>query len=99
MKVPFDHKGNLLHYPIARHPHTISWLDNLEFSCGMKIDRFERGRSSAYFILKNTQGREHPMFLKDMFEMLKVTTVVKGEAFGKWTFVKRGQNYGLSFVS
>ena len=100
MKVPFDPAGNLLHYAKLReyYQKDVVWLDNLEFETKMTLMSFERGRSAAYFIMQNPSGRRHPMFMKDLFEMLMATTSVNGEVYGTWTFVKRGQNYGLQWV-
>jgi hypothetical protein len=102
MKVPFDDRGNLLTYPQSFYRGNERvypvWLDNLEFETKMTVTSFTRGRSSAIFILKNGQGREHPMFLKDLYEMLLSTTIINGEIYGTWTFCKRGQNYGLQWV-
>lgn len=107
-EIPFNRKGDLLHYPEneyeGQYPNyrTIPpiWRDNFQFTDTLKVAGMSRGRSAAYFILvSETDGRRYPIFMKEMHELISMSTLVKGVVKATWTFVKRGQNYGLSLVN
>lgn len=104
MQVPFDEHGNLQSYPqrmiINGRVVESFWRDNYEFDDKLRIANISRGQSSAKFILKSdTDGREYPMFMKDMLELIQTSKISNGIVIAKWTFVKRGQNYGIKVVN
>ena len=43
-------------------------------------------------------GARHPLFLTDLEEILKRWNISEGTVSGRWTFTKRGANYGVRMV-
>lgn len=93
-KIPFDAKGNLMHYPDPYEE--IEWRDNLSFDLPMTLHEHRRGRSAAYVVWLDPEDKEYPMFLSDLIDTLRTYTTFRGQVLGTWTFVKRGSNYGLA---
>ena len=93
-KIPFDKHGNQLHYPDFRLHH---WEDNFEFPGPVRVTGYARGCSAAYFEGRVESGRSLIIFLTDFEEMLP--HLAGGSANGRFTFVKRGQNYGVKMIS
>jgi hypothetical protein len=76
----------------------IVWLPNYVFEDTLVYDGYSRGRSAAYFGFKSkTTGRKFTVFLKD-FEEGFAHEMVKGEVKGRFTFCKRGSNYGTARI-
>lgn len=100
-KVPFDDKGNLLHYATERYgPSGDNWLDNQPFQAELEIDSMRSGRSAKYVIWKDRfSDRRFPMFLVDLLELIKLATVSQGRTPNlTWVVRKRGQNFGLALL-
>ena len=76
----------------------ISWRDNIEFYDILRYTGFERGRSSINFIFIDSDGNKVPMFAKDFSDMVLQCSIVGGQVKGKWTYAKRGANYGIQYV-
>lgn len=107
LMVPFDENGNQMHYPYcgALPPE---WRVNTEFRETLRITDFSRGRSAAYFHAEGQSGVKYTIFLTDLFAMLPklnygmdyalVTDEDQSTIDGFFTFVKRGQNYGVKHV-
>lgn len=55
---------------------------------------FGRGRSSIKFDFENKEGKKFEMFASDFSELVSDEDISKGVT-GEWSFVKRGQNYGI----
>lgn len=80
--------------------------DNYEFDECLEIYGFVRGRSSAVMILRpaNDHGKDfdyassayYQVFLTDSKEVIQ--NMMHGIIYGKWTFVKRGENFGIKLV-
>lgn len=72
----------------------------------LEIHGFVRGRSSAVMILRpaNDHGEDfnyaksvyYQVFLTDSKEVIQ--NMMHGIIYGKWTFVKRGENFGIKLV-
>lgn len=78
---------------------TIVWKENFEFEDELYVLGMSRGRSAANFTLvSQTNGKSYNLFMTDMVDMLQNGVINKGKIKGKWTFVKRGQNYGIKFL-
>lgn len=97
VKVPFR-DGNQLHYPERRYTSKgfvePEWVENFEFEDELEITGIQRGRSAAYFTLRSvTTGKEYTMFMKDLMGFLQGTKLK-----AKWTFQKRGANFGIRKV-
>lgn len=96
--VPVDEQGNWLGY--GQDWRTKGWIEILQpFYATMTIDRMYAGRSAKGIILKDEGGTEYPLFIKDFVDLAKNGTVSNGKITGFWTASKRGNNYGVRFVS
>jgi len=76
----------------------ILWRANKPFTATMRYVGYGRGRSSAYFIFEDWHGIQHTMFLADADEMI-LRGIDLLHAQGKFSYIKRGCNYGLKFRS
>jgi hypothetical protein len=94
MKIPFNETGEMLSW--APPGHEI-FKENFEFKATMRVIGIQRGRSAAKYILKSG-GKSYTMFMSEMLDMIKATTISTGIVGGLWTFCKRGTNYSLRFV-
>ena len=93
--VPFDKDGNQLHYEWDTHRPV--WVDNFEFTDVLTFDGFHRGRSAAYFtFMRKSNGKKVTVFLKDLCAFFPYFD--KGGIYARFTFCKRGQNYGCRLV-
>jgi len=90
--------GNLVDYPENRYDEEYEWIENHEFEAILTIDTYHRGRSSVKFILKDDSGTCYEMFVTDMLNLVKTAKIENGKVHGKWTFCKRGANYGIKMV-
>jgi hypothetical protein len=89
-QIPFKN-GNLQSYPY----NPDEWRDNYEFEETLEYVTYYRGRSSATIAFKDSQGHTYEMFLTDFDDVMKRKGFNGKFVTGKWTFVKRGQNYGI----
>ena len=93
-QIPFRN-GHQLHYP-DNYPTLPEWRDNFDFTATLTFTGFNRGRSAAYAEFKNyLTGATFTMFLKDLDEVIKTCGIGNGKVEARWTFCKRGANYGL----
>ena len=75
------------------------WKENYEFEDILIITGMSRGRSAANFNLQSTvNGKNYNLFMTDIVDLIQKATINKGEIKGKWTFVKRGNNYGIKLI-
>lgn len=100
-RIPFDAKGNQLHYPETYSwtngkRDEVEWRDNAPFEATLSYDGYSRGRSAAYFDFKDQNGKTVVVFMKD-FEAM-VPHMSKGAVAGTFVFTKRGMNYGCQLV-
>lgn len=110
-KIPFNAKGDQLHYP-ENWPPGMTWQDNRVYDGELVVDSMSRGRSAAYFegTLTGRYVAGYPdgfpneiapppfrvtIFMSDFMEMVRTGTIVRGRLLGYFTFSKRGANYGL----
>ena len=110
-KIPFDPlTGDLQDYPTKVYEllpeptpdgknykfHDPEWKDNFVFKGTLKYNGFNRGRSAANFTFVDIETNiKYIMFMKDFDEIVSLLSNGQLEAF--WTFVKRGQNYGVCY--
>lgn len=92
-EIPFDSKGNQLHYPSY---HSVDWRANDPFEDTLTYGGFSRGRSAAYFHFTRAGGETVTVFLKELDEMMP--HMVSGKVNGTFQFVKRGENYGCTLI-
>lgn len=98
LKYPVDASGSLLHFPEVPFSEPM-WLNNEPFVATFNYREIQRGRSAAYFIWVDNEGRTFPMFMTDMADLIKNCTIVNGVVKGKWQVRKRGMNYGIALVT
>lgn len=97
-QIPFivDHNGitMLMTFPWG---DKIIWRDNYEFQEDMQILDYGRGRSSITFTFKSQKdGSVYHMFVSDLMKVIEKCEIKNGMVLGqKWTFIKKGANYGL----
>lgn len=106
--IPFDpvHMG-CMHYPervyqgsrgVGRYLDPL-WMDNFEFEATLIYEDYGRGRSAAYFFFKDeATGAIHSMFMRDFHDVIRRCTLDQGRVTSRWTFIKRGMNYGIQMV-
>ena len=77
----------------------IDWRPNEPFEAELRLRTFHRGRSSVTFeFVEEASDVHYPMFVSDVFMLMKFGEVSQGVVSGKWQAVKRGANYGLAPV-
>jgi len=92
--IPFDKDGHLLSFPY--NPH--EWRDNYVFEGTLKYRTYYRGRSSATIDFEDSDGRTYEMFMSDFNDLMLAKGFNGQEVTGKWTFVKKGKNYGIKLA-
>lgn len=95
--IPFDKNGDQLHWADQRYDHGVAWKPNEEFSDALRFDSYGRGQSAAYFIFRNANGQSRIMFMTDLSDAMP--HIVRGILTGTFTYVKRGRNFGVRFLS
>jgi hypothetical protein len=76
------------------------WRPNLPFRAMLMLKGSARGRSAAYFLWEDAAGREFPMFITDMTDLVRHETALRaGVATAWWMVAKRGQNYGVRLAT
>lgn len=78
----------------------VVWKDMFEFDAVLSLDGMTRGRSAARFIWSDKEGRKYEMFMADMLGLVQSGAVIeRGCCDAKWTFTKKGANYGIKVVA
>jgi hypothetical protein len=91
--IPFTRNGTQLNYA-DRYMTGVVWLENHAVETTISFVRWERGRSAAHAIFeREDNGKEVTVFLSELEPMLQ--TMVRGKVKGRFTFGKRGANYGM----
>lgn len=73
------------------------WRPNEEVELTLHYKGYGRGRSAVTFYWVDQNGHEYPMFIKDVDELLKLD-MGTSSIHAVFTYVKRGQNYGIKFL-
>lgn len=77
----------------------IVWKENYEFDDTLELTGMSRGRSAANFNLRSvTDNKNYNLFMTDTVDLIQNGVVNKGKITGKWTFCKRGANYGIKLL-
>jgi hypothetical protein len=97
-RIPFK-DGQMLNYPQAGG----ELVDNFEFEDTLVYSTFSRGNSSALLIFVSaTTKKKYSMFLVDFEKLANSISPIQNSiplAYkAKWTFCKRGQNYGVTLA-
>ena len=94
-QIPFDENGNQMDYPTWCGSE---WKDNFEFEDTLTLNGFGRGRSSVTFSMVRSDGTTVSVFVSDFYEMAVAGAFKAGKIKGRFTFCKKGQNYGCRMV-
>lgn len=96
-EAPYTDSGSLMHYVETRYGQQPNWLPNDPFTATLWLVETRRGRSAAYFIWRAGDGREYPMFISDMLQLVKSGVTIRpgGAVSTRWVVTKRGSNYGI----
>lgn len=86
----------LLHYPLD--VSDTEWVDNEPTMLTLHVLETVRGRSAAYFMWVDSVGRNWPMFLTDLADVLRHCEIRGGKVSAMWKVRKRGQNYGIALA-
>jgi hypothetical protein len=77
--------------------HKEVWKPNTEVELTLHYNGYGRGRSAVTFYWIDDDGHEYPMFITDVDELLK-QDMGTSSVHAIFTYVKRGQNYGIKFL-
>lgn len=94
-QIPFDDEGNQLDYGNGYFRGT-NFVDNFIFEDTLEYEHFGRGRSSITFTFKRQNGKTVSVFASNLVEF--IPHFVDGKISGRFTFVKKGQNYGCKHL-
>lgn len=96
-QIPFDKNGNQLEYYNLYNNSFPTLQDNYEFNDTLLYQTYGRGRSSITFVFKRqSTGKNVSMFVSDLHNAIPYLR--NGCLSGKFTFVKKGRNYGCKLV-
>ena len=73
------------------------WKPNKEVELTLHYKGFSRGRSAVTFYWVDDDGHKYPMFIKDVDELLR-QDIGASSIHAIFTYVKRGNNYGIKFL-
>lgn len=90
-EIPFDKNGNQMDY---EGWNVATMVPNHEFEDTLTYLHAGRGRSAVGFTFARSDGKTVNVFLTDMDKW--IPKMADGKISGKFTFVKRGQNYGCT---
>lgn len=94
-KIPFDQDGNLCSF--SGYWNNKEWLDNFIFEDTLLYCGYTPGTSSAYInFVSIITRKKYLAFLSDFHTI--VPWMVNGEVSGKFTFVKKGNNFGIKRI-
>lgn len=91
-QIPFDTAGNQQSYLSSG----AIMKDNFVFEETMTYRGYDRGRSSATLLFMDSKGKHYSMFLSDFDALMRKKGLTGDTVKGRWTFVKKGMNYGLA---
>lgn len=91
--------GDLLSYPMTSYDY-FEWRDVTNpVDLTLEIDTYGRGRSSALFFWRDVKTKaQYPMFISDMFSLLKSGRINGKVVSGTFKVIKKGANYGIQLV-
>ena len=91
--------GKIEHFWGGNNTPREVFVPNFEFEDTLIFKHFSRGRSSvkAHFESLHT-GKKYEMFVSDLEDVILKRHFVNGCMSGIFTFVKKGQNYGVMLL-
>lgn len=94
-QIPLDGNGNMVQYQYDIKVDKM--VDNFEWIDLLCYEGYGRGRSAAYFMFRSqTTEKRYYVFMTDFDKMIPL--MMNGFVQAKFTFVKRGRNYGIKMV-
>ena len=97
-QIPFDKDGNQMAYA-EEWRDGFKFLDNAEFDDTLTLVTYGRGRSSATFTMRcKSTGKTVSVFVSDFTAMAQHADFKAGQITGRFTFTKKGQNYGCKLA-
>lgn len=96
-QIPFKKNGDQAEYDSNWPP--VFWADNCVFEDTLTFSgHYGRGRSSVTFsLLRKATGTLVSFFVSDFAAL--VPKMTDGTVTGKFTFTKKGQNYGCRMIT
>ena len=103
-QIPFDKSGNQQDYPsswyVGEYPNHKAvgpnFVDNFEFTDTLTYRTYGKGRSSIGFEMVRSDGTTVNMFVSDFH--IVISHMVNGKVTGRFTFIKKGMNYGCKLL-
>jgi hypothetical protein len=103
-QIPFDKDGNQQDYPNGWYvgvypnhkPGGPHWFENFEFTDTLTYSTYGRGRSAVGFEFIRSDSTTVNMFVSDFH--LVIPHMVNGKITGRFTFIKKGMNYGCKLL-
>ena len=96
----YPHRGEGVPAGVRFGSKPFEWKDMFEFEAKLELEGVTRGQSAARFIWSDAEGRKYEMFVSDMVGLVKAGAVIEeGRCQAKWTFTKKGQNFGIKVVA
>lgn len=98
--VPFNRNHMLDWAPSSYGNSTVEWVELQPFYAqSMEFVGYSRGQSSTKFDVEDENGLQYPIFVSDLFEILKSGNIYSGVIYGEvWKAAKKGANYGIRLV-
>lgn len=98
-KVVFNTNGDLIRYfgPYQKSKAHKNQPNQIHFDA-LKFVKFDSGQSSTWVVLKNIEGRERYMFLKDFQDILLKHSITHGWVIGFFHYVRRGTAFRIKYM-
>lgn len=94
-KVPFTPVGGRMLRRVT-YKQVPDWRDNTEFYTTLRFATIIKERSSTYVVFYDDEANPYYMFLTDFNQI--VYDLKEGELTGCFTFVKKGDAYGVKYL-
>lgn len=101
-RYPTAPDGSIPHWAVDRGVDTpqVTWHDDPDswelHGVHLTLDGMRSGRSAKYVIWRDVNGRQFPMFITDLLDLITRGEVHKGTTTETMRVVKRGQNFGIA---
>ena len=103
-QIPFDKNGNQQDYPKSWYEGVYpnnkrigpNFVENFEFNDTLTYRMYGKGRSAIGFEMVRGNGTTVNMFVSDFH--VAIPHMVSGRIKGRFTFIKKGQNYGCKLL-
>jgi hypothetical protein len=98
-KIPFNEEG-LVYYPSHWNKDAYKWVDNFVFEDELFIQSYTVSTRKLinFNAISVATGQKFTIMLPDLLEIMHKSILIRGKASGKWTFIKRGNHYGVKYA-